>query len=71
MNKITNKMEYIWYKNRVSGPFMKATESKINTWKTLVDSMGEDTPFPFTEALNDEMKEYPLEAHIICKKDET
>lgn len=59
-------MKLIWYKNRVAGPFDELTKETIEKWKSMVD----DNPdvFPYTDFLNDNMREYPDDVHIIEKR---
>jgi hypothetical protein len=57
-------MKYIFYKNKVSGPFELVDQEWINAWKKMVDG-GFVAAVPDTPFLNDDMKNNPNDAFIL------
>lgn len=55
---------YIWYKHKAGGPFDRIDDDLVQFWKEFIKSgkanFIKDTPF-----LNDEMKTYPDDVHIL------
>ena len=58
--------KYIWYKRKVVGPIGDLYPGIINQWKMMVDS-GALKEMPDTPPMNDDMINYPWDAHVIQK----
>lgn len=60
--------KFIWYKRKVAGPFKEfPTRLQVEQWKMMVKS-GHLKDLPDTPPMNEDMVNYPWDAHIVCDK---
>jgi hypothetical protein len=58
--------KYIWYKNKMCGPFKDIDEGQIDLWMLMVDN--DMVNNPDTPPINKSMLEHPNDAHVVIEK---